>query len=132
MNDLIGHDPEYPPVAKALFDEYLTVEQFLRRHPVFRARKQPDLDVFSDSDIEALDYAVNTSGGKTAWQLSQESHSEPSWRIANESRPAGSSVIMDYRLFFEGHPEAADMLRFVEAQQEDRDSAEELATRRRA
>ena len=30
-------------------------------------------------------------------------------------------------LFFEGHPEAADMLRFVEAQQEDRDAAEELA-----
>lgn len=130
MNDLIAQDPAYPPVAKALFDEYVTVERFLRKHPVFRARKEPDLDVFSDSDIEALDYAVSTFGGKTAGQLSQESHDEPSWKIANECRPAGSSVIMDYRLFFEGHPEAADMLRFVEAQQEDRDSAEELATRR--
>jgi hypothetical protein len=37
---------------------------------------------------------------------------------------------MDYRLFFEGHPEAAGMLRFVNAQQEDRDVTEELATRR--
>lgn len=132
MNDVIAHDAEYPPVAKELFDEYVTVEKFLRKHPVFRAKKKPDLDVFSDSDIEALDYAVNTFGAKTAWQLSQESHDEPCWKIANEQREPGSSLIMDYRLFFEGHPEAADMLRFVEAQQEDRDSAEELASRRGA
>jgi uncharacterized phage-associated protein len=131
MNDLIADDAEYPPVAKQLFDEYVTVERSQGKHPVFRARKEPDLDVFSDSDIEALDYAVNTFGGKTAWQLSQESHEEPAWRIANECRPAGSSVIMDYRLFFEGHPESAEMLRLVEAQQEDRDAAEELAARRR-
>jgi uncharacterized phage-associated protein len=130
MNDLIAHDPQFPAVARDLFDEYLSVERFLRKHPVFRARKEPDLDVFSDSDIEALDYAIDTFGRKSAWELSQESHDEPAWKIANECRPAGSSVIMDYRLFFEGHPEAADMLRFVEAQQEDRDTAEELATRR--
>jgi uncharacterized phage-associated protein len=132
MNDLIAHDPQFPPVAKDLFDEYLSIERFLRKHPVFRAKKEPDLDVFSDSDIEALDHAFNTFGGKSAWQLSQASHDEPAWRIANECRPEGSSVIMDYRLFFEGHPEAAAMLRFIEAQQEDRDSAEELATRRRS
>jgi uncharacterized phage-associated protein len=130
MNDLIARDREYPPVAKDLFDEYLSVERLFRKHPVFRARKAPDLDVFSDSDIEALDYAVNVFGRKPALQLSQESHEEPSWKIANDCRSAGSSVIMDYRLFFDGHPEAADMLRFVEAQQEDRDSIEELATRR--
>lgn len=132
MNDVIAHDPEYPPVAKELFDEYVTVEKFWRKHPVFRAKKTPDLDVFSDSDIEALDYAVNTFGAKSAWQLSQDSHDEPSWKIANEQRAPGSTVIMDYRLFFEGRPEASDMLRFVEAQQDDRDSAEELATRRAA
>ncbi|HET8798594.1 MAG TPA: type II toxin-antitoxin system antitoxin SocA domain-containing protein [Thermoanaerobaculia bacterium] len=103
----------------------------MRRHPVFRAKKDPDLDVFSDSDIEALDYAIRNFGAKSAWQLSQDSHDEPAWKIANECRPAGSSVIMDYRLFFEGHPEAEGMLRLVEAQQEDRDSAEELATGRR-
>src|SRR5205823_2113196 len=28
MNDVIAHDPEYPPVAKELFDEYVTVEKF--------------------------------------------------------------------------------------------------------
>lgn len=130
MNDVIAHDAQYPPVAKELFDEYISVEKFLRKHPVFRAKKKPDLDVFSDSDIEALEYALKGYGAKSAWQLSQESHDEPSWRIANMERMPGSSVIMDYRLFFEGHPEAADVLRLVEAQQEDRDSAEELATLR--
>jgi uncharacterized phage-associated protein len=131
IDDVIANDPQYPPVAKELFDEYVTVEKFFRKHPVFRAKKKPDLDVFSDSDIEALDYAVKTFGAKTSWQLSHESHEQPAWKIANEQREPGSSVIMDYRLFFEGHPEAAGMLRFVEAQQEGRDSAEELATHRK-
>ncbi len=130
MNDVIAHDSQYPPVGKELFAEYVTVDRFFRKHPVFRAKKKPDLDVFSESDIEALEFALKTCGSKSSWQLSQESHDQPAWKMANEQRAPGSSVIMDYRLFFEGHPEAADMLRFVEAQQEDRDVAEELATRR--
>lgn len=83
-------------------------------------------------NVEALEYAQKTYGAKSAWKLSEESHEEPSWKLANEHRAPDSSVIMDYRLFFEGHPEAAGMLRLVEAQQEDRDAAEELATRRTA
>ena len=131
MNDVVAQDPHFPPVEKALFDEYLTIERSMfKKYPVFRARKEPDLDVFSDSDIEALDYSQKTYGAKSGWELSEQSHEEPAWKLANEQRAPGSSVIMDYRLFFEGHPEASDMLRFVEAQQEDRDAAEELATRR--
>lgn len=131
MNDVIAHDAHFQPLAKELFDEYLTVERpMFRKYPVFRARKEPDLDVFSDSDVEALAYAQKNFGAIPAWKLSEQSHDEPSWKLANEQRAPGSSVIMDYRLFFEGHPEAADMLRFVEAEQEDRDAAEELATRR--
>ncbi|HSY52167.1 MAG TPA: Panacea domain-containing protein [Thermoanaerobaculia bacterium] len=131
MNDVVAHDKHFRPLAKDLFDEYLTVEKSMfRKYPVFRARKDPDLDVFSESDIEALDYARKNYGSKPAWKLSEQSHDEPSWRLANEQRAPGSSVIMDYRLFFEGHPEAMDMLRFVEAEQEDRDAAEELATHR--
>jgi uncharacterized phage-associated protein len=133
MRDVIDQDPSFPPVVKDLFDEYLTVERpFFRKYAVFRARKEADLDVFSDSDIEALDYALKNHGSKPAWKLSQESHEEPAWKLANQNRTRGSSVIMDYRLFFEGHPEAADMLRFVEAQQEDRDASEELSSRRTA
>ena len=133
MNQVIESDTQYPPVGKELFAEYIAVEKhFWRKYPVFRARKAPDLDVFSDSDIEALEYALKNFGPKTAWELSELSHDEPSWKIANEQRTPGSSVIMDYRLFFEGHPEAADMLRFVEAQQEDRDTADEISSRRMA
>lgn len=133
MNDVVARDPHFPPVAKALFDEYLVVEKSMfRKYAVFRARKDADLDVFSDSDIEALDWSWKTYGAKSAWKLSEQSHEELSWKLANEQRAPGSSVIMDYRLFFEGHPEAADMLRFVEAQQEDRDAAEEIASRRDA
>jgi uncharacterized phage-associated protein len=133
MNDVIAHDEHFQPLAKELFDEYVTVERSMfRRYPVFRARKEPDLDVFSDSDVEALEHARENFGAMPAWKLSEQSHDEPSWKLANEQRAPGSSVIMDYRLFFEGDPKAADMLRFVEAQQEDRDASEELATHRKA
>lgn len=131
MNDVVADDVHFPPMAKDLFDEYLTVERSIfKKYPVFRAKREPDLDVFSDSDIEALDYAQKTYGARSSWVLSEESHREPCWEAANEERAAGSSVMMDYRLFFEGHPEAADMLRFVEAQQEDRDASDELASHR--
>ncbi|MBK5260653.1 MAG: SocA family protein [Thermoanaerobaculia bacterium] len=131
MNDMLADDAHFPPMAKKMFDEYLTVEKGLfRKYPVFRAKREADLDVFSDSDIEALEYAQTMCGAKTSWTLSEESHAEPCWRAANEGRAPGGSVMMDYRLFFEGHPEAADMLRFVEAQQEDRDVSDELAAHR--
>jgi uncharacterized phage-associated protein len=131
MNDVLAHDEHFPPMAKELFDDYLIVEKgIFRKYAVFRARREPDLDVFSDSDIEALEYAQKTYGAKSAWALSEESHAEPCWQAANENRAPGSSIMMDYRLFFEGHPEAADMLRFVEAQQEDRDASDELAAHR--
>ncbi len=127
MGDVIADDPSFPPVVKPLFDEYISVETTERKYPVFRARKAPDLDVFSDSDIEALDRTIAEHGKKSAWQLSEESHLEPAWKIANEARPHGSSVMMDYRLFFEGHPEAEGVLRLVELQQEDRDFASAMA-----
>jgi uncharacterized phage-associated protein len=131
MNDVLAQDQHFPPMAKELFDDYVTVEKSIfRKYPVFRAKREPDLDVFSDSDIEALEYALKTCAGKSAWALSEESHAEPCWIAANENRAPGSSVMMDYRLFFEGHPEAEAMLRFVEAQQEDRDASDELASLR--
>lgn len=130
MNDAIEGDPDYPPVAKNLFDEYLSVERPSVGSPVFRARKSPDLDVFSDSDIEALEASLREHGSKTAAQLSHESHDQMAWKIANEQRSPGGMAMMDYRLFFEGHPEAADVLQLVEAQQEDRDASEELSLRR--
>jgi uncharacterized phage-associated protein len=126
LSDVIAGDPDYPPVAKTLFDAYIEVEK-KGKYPVFRAKQAPDLEVFSDSDIEALNYTLSQHGSKSAWQLSQESHDEPAWKIANESRPEGSSVMMDYRLFFEGHPEAENILRLVELQQEDRDFASVMA-----
>ena len=132
MNDVIADDPHFPAVAKERFDEYLTVERFFKKYPVFRAKKDPDLDAFSDSDIEALEHSRQTYGARTSRQLSEASHDEPAWKLANEQREPGSSVMMDYRLFFEGHPEAASMLQLVEAQQEDRDASEELSANQSA
>jgi uncharacterized phage-associated protein len=124
MNDVIADDPQNPPVEKALFAKYIDVSRFGRKNPVFRAKKQPDLDVFSASDVEALNYAVEKYGGKSTAELSAETHKDPAWCAANERRRPGSSVMMDYQMFFEGESER--MLEQVEAEQEDRDFAEAL------
>lgn len=122
MNDVIANDPNFQPVLKSLFDEYLEVHRgFWRTYPVFRAKRRADTDVFSDSDVEALDWAIANYGEKSAMELSKESHQEPAWRIADQRRRPKSSVMMDYRHFFEDHPEAINVLRFMEAQQEERD-----------
>jgi uncharacterized phage-associated protein len=133
MNDAIAKDPESPPLAEEQFEEFVGVRKMFRgKHPIFTARREPDLDVFSESDLEALDHALAEHGQKSPGRLSRESHDEPCWKIANEHRAPGSRVIMDYRLFFEGQPQARDMLRLVEAQQDDRDAADELALLRQA
>lgn len=124
MNDVIAADPLNKPVAKELFEEYIDVSKFGRKHPIFKAKKSPDLDVFSATDIEALEKAIEAWGQKTSWQLSQESHSDPAWCAANEGRRPGSSVVMDYQDFFH---EDTSMLRQVEVEQEDRDFAEALS-----
>jgi uncharacterized phage-associated protein len=128
MNDVLASDPHFPPIEKKLFDRYLAVERPKSSpYPVFRARHSADRDVFSESDLEALEHAVASFGQLTAWELSELSHGEPAWRIANQSRPSGSSVSIDYRLFFENEPQFSGMLSLIEAQQDDRDFADELA-----
>jgi uncharacterized phage-associated protein len=92
----------------SLFARVLTVKKFLRSHPKFEVREGAyDPSVFSETEERALRYTANVYGYKTAAELVELTHHEPTWVISNHGRPAGSRALITYDLFFEGAPEKA-------------------------
>jgi uncharacterized phage-associated protein len=78
--------------------------------------KQPaNRKVFSQSDLEVLDWVVEKYGELSASALRNETHAQAPWRDTGDACP------IDYELFFEGHPEATDIKELAEAEQESRD-----------
>ncbi len=69
-----------------------------------RPLSSPDLNVFSKSDLRVMQEVYKTYGHLTAAQLSRLSHREPSWKKTH------SNQLIDFELFFEGHPEATATL----------------------
>ena len=76
-----------------------------RRYPILRARRAPDLDVFSDSEIEALDATIQTHGHTPARALVDLTHEHRAYKKANAGRATGSSVALPYEFFFEDAPD---------------------------
>jgi uncharacterized phage-associated protein len=66
----------------------------------FILEKDPDMRVFSKSDIVVLDDVISRLGHLSAFKLERASHNEPSWK---KTDPNGR---VSFELFFEGHPEA--------------------------
>jgi len=69
-----------------------------------RALSSPDLNVFSKSDLQIMQKTCEKYGFLTASQLSRHSHREPTWAKTPENQ------LIDFELFFEGHPEASSTL----------------------
>lgn len=66
----------------------------------FQLENQPDLRALSKTDVKTLDNIIVKFGRLPAWKLEELSHREPAWI------KAGRNALMDFELFFEGHPEA--------------------------
>ncbi len=64
------------------------------KHPIYHARTEPDLDVFSDSDIEVLDDVISQYGQMRSWDLVNLTHKESTC-----TKTEGKKI--DFRLFFE-------------------------------
>lgn len=99
---------------------------FMRRYeyPVLRARSAPDLDVFSESEIEALSETFKEFGSKSARALVDLTHEHRAYQRVNASRAPGSSADLPYEYFFEDAPESAHAVRLLaEREQEDREFA---------
>lgn len=111
----------------AAFDEYLrVVRPVWRRYPHFELAKQPDLGVFSDSDLEILEDVTKRLGGKTAWQLREIAHHDEGVRAADELRlrTGRGSVHMPFQAFFDGTD--SRLLPLVEEDQDNREFAASL------
>jgi uncharacterized phage-associated protein len=95
----------------SLFARVLSVRKFLYPHPRFEVKDGAfDPSVFSDSEQSALRYTANVYGYKTAAELVDLTHKEPTWIISNQGRQAGSRSLITYDLFFEGAPEKSRRL----------------------
>ncbi|HEX3579086.1 MAG TPA: Panacea domain-containing protein [Thermoanaerobaculia bacterium] len=112
------HDP--------LFDDYLGVDR-AHQHPRFTPKNEPDVDVFSPSDLEVLGDVVATYGALSAWKLRDLTHLDECVKRADEERLARAvgSVRIPFELFFLGTD--SKLLPLVEADQENRDFAESLS-----
>ena len=54
-----------------------------RTHPVIRARREPDRDQLSESDVEALDFAFRKYAHLTVTELINRSHQERAYKAAH-------------------------------------------------
>jgi len=108
-----------------LLVEYLEIERS-SKYPQFIAKKDPDMDVFSDSDVEVLQNVVAKYGGKTAWQLRELAHEQPEVKTAEERRLAErkGSVPMPFESFFDAAEDA--MLALMQEDQDSRDFVQSL------
>ena len=111
------HDP--------LFDEYFTVSRSTK-YPRLVSKKEPDLDVFSASDIEVLEAVLKMYGKQTSWKLRDLTHMDECVKLADKERLARGvgSVRIPFEVFFKGSD--SKLLPLVESDQENRDFAESL------
>jgi uncharacterized phage-associated protein len=110
----------------ALFDEYFVVSRETK-YPRLVPKKDPDLDVFSASDIEVLEDVMRTYGKQTSWKLRDLTHMDECVRLADKERLARGtgSVRIPFEVFFKGSE--SKLLPLVESDQENRDFAESLS-----
>ena len=72
---LLEDEPTKLQSEEGYRDQFLALGE---RHS-YRAIHEPDLDEFSESDIEALDKVLDTFGAMSAVELSEFSHQFPEW-----------------------------------------------------
>ena len=106
---------EYGPVASSVKDfaedsEFLSAAEreyrnrFLRIDPghTISSVSGPDSSLFSESDLEALDFAYDNLAHLDRWELSDLSHKYPEWKKHEEQLKRGASrVYMSIEDFFE-------------------------------
>jgi uncharacterized phage-associated protein len=66
-----------------------------------KSNKHPDNDVFSDSDIEALNFAWERFGGLDQFQLVKLTHKYPEWSKHRNALKLNTRIQMDLEDFFD-------------------------------
>jgi uncharacterized phage-associated protein len=83
----------------------------------------PDTDVFSDSDVEALDFAWEKFGHLNQFQLAEITHHYPEWARHKQALKVESRIQMDLGDFLDDS--TADIEKCFELTEEDRSTRRE-------
>lgn len=119
MNDVIsGLSLRRTLPNKQTFEKYLRVDHE-SRYPKFILNREPDLEIFSESEIEALNHTIKKYGDRSGPELINLTHKELTWRSVKNGE-------IDYRLFVVDSPKSSEILELMELDQENRDLADEL------
>ena len=74
------------------------------------AKREPDLDLFSRTDLECLKEALDFCRQRTFRQLYEATHDLPAYRQAWDTRGASSSVPMDFALLVDDSPHREELV----------------------
>lgn len=81
----------------------------------FSSLKSLDDSVFSETDLEALDFAYETLGGLDEFQLVEVSHAFPEWKRFEQTIKEGRKVVdMTYEDFFKDAQKNAPELKVLD------------------
>ena len=122
LNDVLQGDIHHP-YARAL-RAAVEIDDTVK-HPLIRARQQPDWDCLSKSDIEALDKTLERYSNSSFNRLWQLTHSMSAYKNAWEQRGAKKSSPMSFKDFFDGDHDAVEGV--LEEVQEDSETREAFA-----
>lgn len=108
-----------------LVERYIEVQAVGDLHQI-TAKQPPNMDVFSDSDVEVLEETIRRYGQVKALELRRLAHEEPDVKHADAERAKTHRLRADmpYRLFFSAADEK--MLAVVEEDQDTDRFAESL------
>jgi uncharacterized phage-associated protein len=120
VNARIAEDPD----AESMLD-YFEVRRS-GKYPELIAKRDADLEVFSDSDIEVLTEVIERHGPESAWNLRDFTHTLPEIGAALAARAAArkKSVPIPFESFLGAV--SASMADLIREDQENRDFAESL------
>ncbi|MSO61545.1 MAG: DUF4065 domain-containing protein [Acidobacteria bacterium] len=128
INRLADPEEADDPVRKSALEVLKVHKGMLQSYAVIQSRKKPDLDVFSDSEIDVLRNVVADYGSRKARELVDLTHQPAAYKRADASRSPGSSVELPYEYFFDDAPASSDGARaLADDAQAERAFAEALA-----
>lgn len=133
LNRLVARDEIADPAKQRALDQLEVFRGWwgTLTYPTLRARHKPDLDVFSDSEVDVLDHTIAEYGPRPARELVDMTHEHQAYKLADQGRAAGSSASLPYEFFF-ADAEGSPVRDWIEEQQEDRDFTEALRRAGRA
>lgn len=106
--NLVDGHPTIKATEAGMFGNYMEV---IPSHQL-RAKRQADLDVFSQTDIDAMDIILANYGNKSAVELSRLSHSFPEWKqyetqLSDATKKNGYKIDKD--LFYVNMPDSTGL-----------------------